>query len=501
MTSTSSWTAADRAALAGLVVACVASLAWLVHPWFDPVYDAGLYVLTAKSLAAGEGYTHLGMPFVVRPPGFPAMLAPLVAWRGVDFHALNLLVAACGVAGVALLFAHARPRLGTWLALAVSFAVWLNPGWRRSCNQVMSDVPGVALILLGLLVERWADRAPSWRRDLVLGLCIGLSAHVRSLVALLVPAILARRVLDRARGADRPAWPRFARARLLAIAAVPLAVMLPWKIRDALHPPDPPVDQTSLYSYSTGMWHVDRGDPASPRLPLSEVLGRVPERARETLSTLGHRLRAGDASAVHLWIGAAALAIALVVLLRGNRTEGWLLLAVLAVGLVYFAFRDRLVLPLLVLALPAVAEAAARATRPIVAVVLVLLLAIADFAPRERWAEIEREHRAWEDLSARLAPILPADARVAVPSASGPMSIHLDRPVYTLLFGWQRRGGMEGAEEVIERHAIDTVVIVPWTEADRAMLPYFEERYPVIARAGDAVVLRVRPVPPRAPRR
>ena len=52
--------AADRAALATLVALALASLAWLVHPWFDAVNDAALYLLTAKALAAGEGYSYLG---------------------------------------------------------------------------------------------------------------------------------------------------------------------------------------------------------------------------------------------------------------------------------------------------------------------------------------------------------------------------------------------------------------------------------------------------------
>ena len=63
----------------------VASLFWLVHPWYeatDETNDASIYLLTAKALAAGEGYSYLGAPFTIRPPGFSALIAPWIAARG-----------------------------------------------------------------------------------------------------------------------------------------------------------------------------------------------------------------------------------------------------------------------------------------------------------------------------------------------------------------------------------------------------------------------------------
>src|SRR5678815_2112858 len=87
------WDRRATAALLLLLLLCAASTAWLVHPWYEATRltaDGSIYLLTAKSLLAGEGYAVLGEPFTVRPPGFSLLLAPLLAARGLDFHALNL---------------------------------------------------------------------------------------------------------------------------------------------------------------------------------------------------------------------------------------------------------------------------------------------------------------------------------------------------------------------------------------------------------------------------
>src|SRR5678816_4448181 len=82
---------------AGLLALVLAlSLPFTVHPWYDPTNDGSMYIATARALLAGQGYSYLGVPFLIRPPGFSCLLAPVLAVRGTDFYALNLLVSACG---------------------------------------------------------------------------------------------------------------------------------------------------------------------------------------------------------------------------------------------------------------------------------------------------------------------------------------------------------------------------------------------------------------------
>ena len=66
--------------------------------------DGSIFIVTARSLAAGEGYRYLGEPFQVRPPGFPLLIVPFVSGLSDGFFAINFFVACFGAAGVLLLF-------------------------------------------------------------------------------------------------------------------------------------------------------------------------------------------------------------------------------------------------------------------------------------------------------------------------------------------------------------------------------------------------------------
>ena len=45
-----------------LVAVALLSLVWLSHPYYEVKPDASLYILTARSMLAGDGYTYLGIP-------------------------------------------------------------------------------------------------------------------------------------------------------------------------------------------------------------------------------------------------------------------------------------------------------------------------------------------------------------------------------------------------------------------------------------------------------
>lgn len=497
------WDARAWFAFGALVVLALVSLVWLVHPWYDAgdeTNDASIYIACTKSILNGEGYAYLGMPFSIRPPGFSLLIAPIVAWRGLDFEALNLFVSLFGVACVALLFVHCRARLGNVLAFVVAAAVWLNDGFRLLCNQVMSDVPGAALLVGCLLLERWTRKKPSVASDIALAIAIGASAYVRSIVVLLVPAILIARIWARAtdRSTTREPWLRVLLVRLAPLAIAVWLVALPWNLRNAASRPTPPADQNFLYSYSTAMWHTDGGDPSSPLRSMSEIAARVPVRIEQLLTTVGARM--GDENgAIVIAIGALFLVCTLVVAWR--RREPAEIFALIATGvvLVYFGYRARLALPIWLLALPCVAECALlvarRFTSERVAItcasIAIAVFPLVDFHPRRGWDRIERDHRVYTEAAEAIDAALAPDARVAAP-IGWHYAVFLDRPVHSLFFAMRRSGGPDGAERVIDKYSIDTVILSPFLPADRGVLPYFQERYGPGVAAGSSLVFRVR---------
>src|SRR5688572_18014003 len=169
-----------HAAWASVALVLAVSLPFSVHPWYDPTNDGSMYIATARALVAGEGYSFLGEPFRIRPPGFACVIAPVLALRGTDFYALNLTVSLWGALGVLAFHFLLRPRLGAILAALVALVVWFNPGYQRLCNQVMSDVPGWTLLVACLGLAARAGRRSGAGRALALGAAIGLASLVRS---------------------------------------------------------------------------------------------------------------------------------------------------------------------------------------------------------------------------------------------------------------------------------------------------------------------------------
>jgi hypothetical protein len=494
---------AERLGLGLFALGVFASLGLLVHPWYDSRYgDAGVYVATARAIAAGDGYTYLGAPLIAHPPGFSLLIAPVVAALGTHFYALNLYVSLFGAAGVVLLALHQRARVGWILALLTALALWLNPGYQRLCNQVMSDVPGTTLLLVCLLVERWAARAPSWRRELVLGLCIGLSAHVRSLQLLLVPAIAVARLLQRRRaGGAVASWRSFALRRLALFAAVAGLLVLPWSIRSAYVAPPAPADQTLVHSYSSAMWHRDPADPDSPRFSAREILSRIPANSALIANVLGSRMQRGLGypKAPTAAVGILLVASSLAVLWRRRAPAELFVAGSLLVLVFYFDLRDRLLLPLYALSFAAAVDVArellarvagARAAGIGVTGALTLLIVL-DFQPRWGWEGIEKRHRVYESIASAIDSELDPDACIGA-GIGFHYGVYLERPVYSLWFATRRDDRPEVAEAVIDKYGLNTLVLSPLIGVEMAMLPYFEQRYGEARGAGRAFVVRVR---------
>lgn len=460
------------------------SLFGSVHPWYDPTNDGSMYIATARSLVAGEGYRYLGIPFVIRPPGFSLLIAPLLAWRGTDFHALNLLVSLFGALGVVAFHFSLRARLGVGLATLVPLVLWFAPGYQRLCNQVMSDVPGwSALLACLLLAARWG---PRWSagRALAFGLVLGLATLLRSGNLLLAPALVGTWLL--AQRMPLGAW--LARSAWLALGAA--LVLGPWALRNRAVAAPPPADQTLLYSYSTGMWHTDMGDPRSPRVPLDELLARVPKQGRKLLHTLGTGLGEGPAQPWTLPLAWILIAATLLQAVRRRGAEELFALATLGVVAVYFGYAGRLLLPVFAFALAALVELVrdgvarlAGARSGIAAGALVCLAWLAgQWKPRADWPEIEALHRAYAATAAQVNARLAPGARLGA-WRGWHHAVFLERPVYSFEQACERAASPLAAETLIETYAIDTLLLselgLPPSvqRAERAFAAWVAQRY------------------------
>ena len=267
--------ARPRTPLAPRTIAAIAALVVLVGAIAsitpDPIgvfWDDGVYLLTAKALAAGEGYRYAYLPgappAIHYPPGFPLLLAALLRVTP-DFPAnvavlklLNPLCLALGAYGAARLGARVL-RLGAVpAAVAVAICALIAPVLVLT-NVLLSESLFFALLTWTLIAAEEAVTGGGTRRALAAGALCALLALVRTVGGVMIPASV---IALWWRGRRREA------VLLLAAAAVLLAPWQLWVWAAARGFPD-----ELRGSYGPYLEWVVNGYRRDPRLAL-EVLAK-----------------------------------------------------------------------------------------------------------------------------------------------------------------------------------------------------------------------------------
>jgi hypothetical protein len=235
-----------------LVAVLTAAVAiWAIEPWPVGVFqDDGLYTILGKSLARGDGFRYLNLPGAPSathyPPGYPLLLA--ILWRLFPAFPANTAVfvfvnvAFLSVTAVgAWYFGHRRLGLGSNAAAIAALATVACVPALTFGVFVLSEPMFMALLLPVLLVgERAVDRG-TMRDAAIAGLLAGLLALVRTLGAIVAPALVLVLALRRR-------WA--AAAAAFAGAAVSIA---PWQAWVGQHAGDVPPLLAGKYG-SYGGW-------------------------------------------------------------------------------------------------------------------------------------------------------------------------------------------------------------------------------------------------------
>ncbi len=209
----------------GVVVLALVLLAVTAQP-VGVFWDDGVYLITAKALAAGEGYrfAHLpgAPPAVHYPPGWPLLLAavwslaPEYPANLAVFQLINPVLAALG-AGLACAYAVRRLSVPP-IAAAAAVVIFATTLPVLVLDSVLFAEPAFFLVLVCALAA--ADRATEsggWRAAALAGVLVGSAALVRSTGLVLIPAVAAALLLAR-----RPLGAAVA-------TGAALALVLPWQ--------------------------------------------------------------------------------------------------------------------------------------------------------------------------------------------------------------------------------------------------------------------------------
>ena len=240
------------AALASVVVLVLAVRTINALP-VGAMYDDGMYVILAKSLATGQGYRWLNIPGAPPathfPPGYPAVLS--LVWRifpsfpanVLAFKALNAVLLALAAASL-VVFAHRRLRLSPAVAAAVAIVGCAAIPTLVLSTLVMSETLFLAVLCsLLLFADRVTDGAARSWEPLALGALVAALTMVRTHGIAFAAAIGVALLLHR-------------RWRAVATFAIAYAVSVaPWQLWQSAHQGSVPMAMRGSYE-SYGGWLV-----------------------------------------------------------------------------------------------------------------------------------------------------------------------------------------------------------------------------------------------------
>ncbi len=217
------WMAPAIAAL--VVLAC--AIASITPDPIGVFWDDGVYLLTAKALAAGDGYRYAylpGMPPAIHyPPAFPLLLAallkvtPAFPANVAILKLLNPLCLALGVYGAARLAARQLGMNGPSAPIAVAVCALTAPVLVLT-NVLLSESLFFAVLVGALwLVEDAIERGGT-RAAVVAGAAIAVLALVRTVGGVLLPAAVV--VL----------WWRHRRREAVLLVTTAIVALAPWQL-------------------------------------------------------------------------------------------------------------------------------------------------------------------------------------------------------------------------------------------------------------------------------
>lgn len=192
--------------------------------------DFALYMMHAQNLLHGRAYAATNFLFnpanaimspAAYPPGYPLLLAPVLALFGPSLRAAAGLSALLMTANLWLLYRLARPALGQRWSLLLLLAAGCSPVLANHRDAVESDLAFLTCCLLALLALR-----EGWATALFLAV---LMAPLTRTIGFVLPAALALPLLWQAwRGRPDPSGMRHLG---VILAATGLALAVSWAMR------------------------------------------------------------------------------------------------------------------------------------------------------------------------------------------------------------------------------------------------------------------------------
>jgi hypothetical protein len=200
------WLVTPSAHASGALLFILAIFIWNVETWkpetfFGRYQDDAVYFSSAQALAQHQGYILPSFPGVPLQPKYPVLYPLLLSgvWKVWPEFPNNLIWAirlteafGCLALLCAFFLLRCMAELGRIPSLILTALCAFHPVLLRLSGLTMSDVPFMAMLLLGLLLARFAMApARSYTFAAALGMAVALSASLRTIGYTAVIGLLA----------------------------------------------------------------------------------------------------------------------------------------------------------------------------------------------------------------------------------------------------------------------------------------------------------------------
>ncbi|MFQ5465148.1 MAG: glycosyltransferase family 39 protein [Thermodesulfobacteriota bacterium] len=206
--------------------------------------DAPVYVLLAKSIATGAGFSDLNLPgapaHTQYPPLLPLLLSPLYLLYGFNFTVMRIAVLLFAAAAVYMTGRHFERVGGGGLAAAVAFLVGTNYFFLFFAREIMTEAPYAFFSMAALyFLSRHASEDPRTAEGsrpfvLLLPALFALAYMTRMIGVTLYAGAVAALAASTLASPARDGLRRAAARRLVLFAVMAILPFVVWSLRGAL---------------------------------------------------------------------------------------------------------------------------------------------------------------------------------------------------------------------------------------------------------------------------